>query len=350
VILSPGGIGYDARMSLRALLIAFTASGLLLAASPAAAESSAEDKAAAQALFDQGSALMAKGDFQAACPKLEASLQRFDGIGTRGKLAQCYEKVGRVASAWAMYREVDALASKSGDTRRATVAREAAKSLEARVPHLTVTVPDASRVDQMTVKRDGAVLDSGAWGAPIAVDPGQHHLEVSAPGYETWTKDVDVAESQSESVEVPALTALPPEATPPTTGTSTEGAVTAEVKPESTPYKPIAMVAMGVGVVSLGVGGYFGLRASSKWNGAFDDGHCNSSTNKCDSTGQEQTDQARSAATLSNVFIGAGVVLAAGGAALWFLAPKEKGPEKTGLAVVPIAGRDRGGVWLSGAF
>jgi len=350
VILSLRGIGYDARMSLRTALTAVLASSLLLAAAPAAAESSAEDKAAAQALFDQGSALMAKGDFEAACPKLEASLQRFDGIGTRGKLAQCYEKVGKIASAWAMYREVDALASKSGDSRRATVARDAAKALEPRVPHLTINVPDASRVDQMTVRRDGAVLDSGAWGAPIAVDPGQHHLEVSAPGYEAWSKDVDIAESANESIDIPALTALPPEATPPTTSTSSEGGVTAEVKPESTPYAPIAMVAMGVGVVSLGVGTYFGLRASSKWNGAFDDGHCNSSTNQCDAAGQDQTDQARSAATLSNVFIGAGVVLAAGGAALWFLAPKEKGPEKAGLAVVPVAGRDRGGVWLSGAF
>jgi hypothetical protein len=350
VILSVPSIGYDARMSLRIAVAGALTAGVLLTALPAAAESSAEDKAAAQALFDQGSALMAKGDYQAACPKLEASLQRFDGVGTRGKLAQCYEKVGKIASAWAMYREVDALASKTGDKRRASVARDAAKALEPRVPHLTISVPDANRVDQMTVTRDGAAVDSGAWGAPIAVDPGTHHLEVSAPGYETWTKDIDVAEAASESVEIPALTALPPEAAPTEPPPSSEGSVTADMKPEATPYKPIAMVAMGVGVVSLGVGGYFGLRAKSKWNGAFDDGHCNADTNTCDATGQDQTDSARSAATLSNVFIGAGVVLAAGGAALWFLAPTEKTPERTGLAVVPVAGRDRGGVWLSGAF
>ena len=65
------------------------------------------------------------------------------------------------------------------------------------------------------------------------------------------------------------------------------------------------------------VGGYFGLRASSKWNSAFDDGHCNSN-NECTREGQDLTDSARSAAVLANVFVGAGVVLVGGGAALYF--------------------------------
>ena len=102
--------------------------------------------------------------------------------------------------------------------------------------------------------------------------------------------------------------------------------------------------------MSLAVGGFFGLRASSKWNSAFDDGHCSSSDDSCDSEGQELTDDARSAAVLSNVFIGAGAVLTAGGVAMWFLAPTDARAERAGVRVVPVAGRDRGGLWVRGSF
>lgn len=335
---------------MRCLMISSACACLVALAMPAHGQSArtptAEDRAQAQALFDQGTALMKSKDYQAACPKLEASLERFDGIGTRGKLAQCYERAGRVASAWAMYREVEALASKSGDEARASVAREAARALEPRLPHLTLTVATKSQVEGLLVRRNGAEVASGAWGAPIAVDPGKHSLEASAPGYAPWAEEVEVQEGESKSVEVPALAALPPEAQPAPSATPEVG----EKPARGSSLRPVAMIATGVGVVSLAVGGYFGLRAKSKWDGAFDDGHCASATNVCDATGQEQTDQARSAATLSNVFIGAGAVLAAGGVTLWLLAPKERAPSQTAVRVVPVAAPKQGGLWLEGMF
>jgi len=289
---------------------------------------------------------MESKDYQGACPKLEASLERFDGIGTRGKLAQCYEQAGRVASAWAMYREVEALAGKSGDEARAKVAREAAQALEPRLPHLTLTVATSRQVDGMVLRRNGAEVASGAWGAPIAVDPGKHSLEASAPGHAPWTTDIEVQEGESKSVEIPALEALPPEAQP-----ARSDAPAADRSPARTSsWRPVAMIATGAGVVSLAVGGYFGLRAKSKWDGAFDDGHCDSASNVCDATGQDQTDQARSAATLSNVFVGAGAVLAAGGVALWLLAPEERAPSQMAVRVVPVAAPKQGGLWLEGMF
>src|SRR5690349_506197 len=96
---------------------------LCLATSFAQAQSGAEN-AAAQALFDEGQSLFKANDFAAACPKFEASLAKFDGLCTRGKLAECYEKVARFASAWAMWREVGVLAKKVNDEKRQQIAEE----------------------------------------------------------------------------------------------------------------------------------------------------------------------------------------------------------------------------------
>ena len=103
------------------------------------------------------------------------------------------------------------------------------------------------------------------------------------------------------------------------------------------------------------VGGYFGLRASSKWDGAFDDGHCNADTNVCDSEGQEQTESARSSATLSNIFIGAGAAVAAGGVVMWVLSGKSTKSEKAAthpkrVRVTPIVGQRDLGFALGGRF
>lgn len=330
------------RRSSSALALACAVAHGSVAFAQGASKASPEDRAQAQALFDQGVALMEAKNHAAACPKLEASLQRFDGVGTRGKLAQCYEQAGRVASAWAMYREVEALAGKLGDETRASVAREAARALEPRVPHLTVSAGGATTTPGLVIRRNGTEVASGAWGSAVAVDPGKHSVEATAPGYEAWKHEIEIAEGESKSIEVPALRALP----------VAKQSTLEPGKSEPTsagPWRPVALVTAGVGVVGLGLGSYFGLRAKSKWDSAFEGGHCDSS-NVCDAEGQDRADEARSAAVLSNVFVGAGAVLVAGGAALWFLAPKERPPASAKVRVLPLAEPRRGGLWLEGSF
>lgn len=332
--------------SLRAIALAG-----LVCARPALAQapaSSPEDRAMAQTLFDQATTLMKSGKNDEACPKLEASLQRFDGIGTRGKLAQCYELVGRVASAWAMYREVVALATKAGDAQRAKIAQAAAEKLAPRVPYLTIHA--SAGLDGLVVTHNGRELSSGAFGTPIAVDPGQQRLEARAPLHQPWQGEVTLAEAERQTVEVPALVALPQRAEAPEPGPVPRAPVVEEEAPAGTPWRTLAVVSAGAGVVGLAVGGYFGLRATSKWNDAFDNGHCESQTNSCDARGQELTDQSRSAAVASNVAVGVGGALVATGVALWFLAPTERPTPGAKVQVVPVAELRRGGVWLQGSF
>ena len=68
-------------------------------ASPAFAQSGS-NKAAAEALFSEGRSLASAGKCDEAIPKFQASQKLDPGIGTLLNLADCYEKVGRTASAW----------------------------------------------------------------------------------------------------------------------------------------------------------------------------------------------------------------------------------------------------------
>ena len=103
---------------------------------------SAQDKAAAEALFDEGKRLFLDKKFAEACPRFEASERIDPGIGTLLFLADCYENVGRVASAWATFRE--ACLRRQGRRRRPSarpVAQRArAKLLEPRLYRLTLNV------------------------------------------------------------------------------------------------------------------------------------------------------------------------------------------------------------------
>src|SRR5262245_55428497 len=84
------------------------------------------EKAAAEALFDRGLTLLREGKLQEACANLEQSQAIERGIGTMLYLAECYEKSGRTASAWALFREASSEARASRQTERAEAGRQRA--------------------------------------------------------------------------------------------------------------------------------------------------------------------------------------------------------------------------------
>src|SRR6185369_4715015 len=112
---------------------AFLSGALVLAlTAPAFAEASSSDKAAAEALFDEGRRLAQAGKFAEGCPKLEASQKLDPALGTLLNLADCNEKLGKTASAWAQYREATSLARAAGSAEREKFASDRSKALE---PH-----------------------------------------------------------------------------------------------------------------------------------------------------------------------------------------------------------------------
>ena len=307
----------------------------------------AQTQAMGRTLFNEGVALFNKGDFDAACPKLEASLKAYPGIGTRGKLAECYEKLGRYASAYAAYREVAQLATRSGDPAREQVASERAKSLEPKLSYVIVTVPPANDVPGLVVKRNGREIDRAKLGSAEPVDAGSVAIDVTAPGRKTFNGHVTVTQGQSARFEVPSLALegpaapppvmpAPPASAPPPASPSADESTALHGDPPNW-QKPLGFVLMGVGVVGMGVGGFFGLSAKSKYGAAFDGGGCDRATKTCDAPGQAAVDDARSKATLSTILFGAGGGLVVVGAIVLFTAPSSR-PRALQLAPTTYAG------------
>lgn len=288
-----------AAMRTFALAAALTALSL-----PASADPSATDKATAEALFDQGKDLMRAGSYEAACPKFAESQRLDPGVGTLLGLGECYERTGRITSAWATFREASALARTGGDTRRDALAQQRYSRLEPTLPKLVVTVKETPGVEVSVVDGTSA-LARAVWGSPLPVDPGEHTIRASAPGYEDWSTTVKIDKGESKAVEVPPLAAKgasgpKPEAPPP------PPAVEQTPLPEPPRGGGVSALTIGayaVGAVGLGVGAGFGLASLSKASDL--DGVCKPT---CPAGRNDDLSTARTQAWISNVGFAVGVV------------------------------------------
>jgi hypothetical protein len=173
----------------------------------------AEDQATARALFDEGRKLMKANQFAAACPKFEAAHKLYASAGIVLNLADCYEKIGRTASAWSEFGEAASVATRSNRPDDADEARHRQAALEPSLNRLSIRVAHAA--PGTVIKRDGVPLSSAAWGTMLPVDPGAHEIIAEAAGYETWSSSINLAKpGQTASVDVPELRALPSAASP----------------------------------------------------------------------------------------------------------------------------------------
>jgi len=290
-----------------------------VAATAGAQTGGASNRAAAEALFNQGRSLAASGKYAEACPKFEASEKLDPGLGTILNLADCYEKLGKTASAWAEYREAIPLARAAGSKVREDLATERAKALESRLSMLTIRAMVGEDSAGLDIRRDGIPVQPAELGSPIPVDPGPHTVEAVAPGKQKWSSTVELSDAQKLSVEVPALTASAPAPVPakPITAPPVEQSAAT-----SSSQRTVAMVVGAVGVVGVGVGAVFGLGASSKWSDAKS--HCSAYPYGCDAEGVDARASANSKATVSTVAFIVGGAALAGAAVLWFTADSSK--------------------------
>lgn len=326
-----------------------------LHSSLAAAQTSAADKAAAEALFDQGVRLMKQNSFAEACPKLEESERIDPAVGTLLYLGECYERVGKTASAWASFREAASLATNSSQPDRARVATARAQGLEPKLSRLSVELaPDVSKLDGVVVKRGNQRVEASVYGVPLPVDPAEYRIEVTAPGYEAWSTSVKVEAGGNASVRVPALVKAPESVAPPPAApaaavqeSSPSGAPPAKPAPGSSlsTQQTLGIVLGGVGLVGVGIGSYFGVRAISKNSDA--EQHCPRGALCDDQQGEDLTNKAQSAARASNLAFAIGGGLLAVGAVVYLTGAKK---HEDRVALVPVLGPGTAAGSLVGRF
>ncbi len=291
---------------------------LLLVAALVAVSSGAlaqgRDATTAEVLFDEGREAVRAGDYPRACAKFRESNRLDPAPGTVLNLADCEERLGRVATAWTLYREVTQRVPASDERHGIALAR--AKALAPKLPKLTVALAPGSPVGTR-VLRDGVELGAAALETALPVDPGAHTIVVEAPGRQKSSRQVSLSEAQSERVVVSA-------------GPKAPGAPGADRPKASSSKRTWGWVLTGVGAAGLSVGTVTGLMVLGEKRRVDD--NCDPDK-RCNQTGMDAVDSGRTLGTVSGASLIVGGLALAGGVFL-LVSGSEKQPE-TALHVGP---------------
>jgi hypothetical protein len=326
---------------------------LLCATSAHAQQRTSAEKAAAESLFDHAMEYLKAGDLQAACENFEKSQKIDPAVGTLLYLAECYERTGRTASAWATFREAASLARALRETDRATIGDQRAARLESQLSRVTIDTANVQAIANLTVLQDGVPLNPALFGASIPIDPGSHTLRAEAPGYEPWTREFVVeAGARATTLDVPMLVAKPvaSPAEPIRAVESKQVPLAAPEKDNHTPtadYDPTAsLILMGSGLAFIGGGVGFGIHAKN-----LDDRAARDCEGKLCATrnAEKLSNDAQQAALFSNIAYGVGAAAIITGGILLLVDGDTKAEEKFAtfqIAPTPVGGH----LWYQGTF
>lgn len=265
----------------------------------------------AEALFRDAEQLEAAGQTDRACEAFAASNRAEPRAGTMIRLGQCRENQGRLASAWASYKE--SLARVKDPNKRA-IAEAKVSALEPRLSSVTVRVPASSRVAGLQIARDRVILDAGRWNTAEFIDGGTYVITASAPGHAPWTETITIApEADRASVDVPRVAPI------------ARARSVVEVAPSAPAAPPtglslrrkLALGVAGAAVVAAGAGVLIGRSAQQLSDDAF--ALCRDPDVRCKDAGdaQDLLDRGHSRATIANIAYGVSGAVLAGAVVLW---------------------------------
>jgi hypothetical protein len=297
----------------RGFAVALVATSSLVAFG-ARAQSSGRDRAAAEAMFQEATALMDAKKYAEACDKFAASQQLDPGLGTMLYLADCYDRAGRSASAWALFREVEDRSRRAAQPDRERIAGERASALEPKLSKLEVRVAPKQRVRDLELIVAGSVLPQASWNVALPVDPGLTKIEARAPGKRPVRLQITVTSgATSQVIEIPAMADAPLAKR----GGAAERPAPA---PPSSTQRTLGFVMSGAGLVALVAGGYFGYRAYTQ--NTDSKAECRSDQpNACTRAGVDLREQAKMSANIATIAAVSGGVLTVAGLGVVFTAP-----------------------------
>jgi serine/threonine-protein kinase len=303
----------------------------------------AQEKAIAEELFNAAKKAYDAGNYGEACTKFGDSQKLDPGIGTALYLGGCLEKQGRIASARQSFLDASILAQKLGDTKRGIVAKARADALVPTTLKIAIEKPTAG----LEVKRDGGLAMANV---ADPVDGGMHEITATAPGYQPFSRTVEVPKEKGTVVVsldlVPIATkpnVIPP--APPIVVRPPDGEPEPEPRPTSSGSgMKIAGIAIGAaGMAGVVVGAITGAKSLADLDASNDpqQGQCDPHSQSClRQRGVDLRASANMFAAVSTVSFIAGGVLVATGVTIFILAPSSKVKVSAGPS----------GFMLSGAF
>lgn len=351
--------------------------GWMLGSTELAAAQSDEQRAAARSIATQGADAFNRGRFQEAADLFGRAETLMHAPPHLLFLGRSQEKLGQLVKARESYlkitREVLSETAPPAFREAQLSAERELKSLEPRIASLAITL-EPTNVTEVSVRVDGAPIPAVLVGVQRPMDPGEHKIEVSAPGFRVEPQVVRLRDGEKRSVlfrlQPDAAAAVRPtqplpapagdEVAPLQVGMSPElqpapAAPTSEAASGTSGLRIGSYAAFGVGAVGLGIGTIFLLSSKSKRadaDAAFEQcaasGDCRENDPEARRTA-ELDDSARSAMTLSIVGFAVGGVGVAAGTAL-FLASSGDDKEHATLqpSIRPWVGLGSAGV--SGRF
>ncbi len=168
----------------------------------------------AKRLFSEAAVLYDAGQIPLACKKFETSERLHSGLGTKFRLADCWERIGRIASARAGFIEVANGAQRLGQPERERAARERAEQL---TPRLSYLVVQSEPSEGLEVRREGTLVEDVDLGRALPVDPGSYEITLKRQGATIWSTTARVHEAERTVViaPLPATTGAPVAASEP---------------------------------------------------------------------------------------------------------------------------------------
>jgi hypothetical protein len=317
----------------------------------ACATSLAADPSAAEALFEEGVSLSQHGALPQACAKFEASEALDVAVGTLLRLADCYERTRRLASAWSRFREAASLAQVQSMPDRQRIASVRAAALQSRMARLTISVPP-NPPEGYSLELSGTAIPPASWGTPLPVDAGTSTLEASAPGYLSFKRAVVIPSLDGARVVV-SMQPLEPEPVVVSSRELSQHAVPRQppAGPEPTTAGPsgqrrdredrgyaarvLGATSAVAGAAGLASGGVLAVLAGRRTDHSLD--YCDDNGRHCTARGLELRHEADTLSKAATISAAAGGALLVTGFVVYTTAPHGQAAEPVSVSAVPQA-------------
>jgi hypothetical protein len=294
---------------------------------------SAAEKETARSLFESGNDKLEAKDYAGAAEDFKGAddimkvpttaLMAGKALQELGKLVEARDAFVRAT----LYPAAAAESDVQKDARRE--AKGLATALEPRIATLTFAIrgPDDDVAVEVTI--DGEAVPANLVKHPRKVNPGEHQVVASAPGFLEASQTVTLAEGQEQSVSL----SLKPD---PSYKPDEPGGGDAPDRPDDGGgLSPLVFVGFGVAGAGLIAGGITGLMAMSKSSDVED--QCTGDV--CPASAEEDNDSATTLAHVSTIgFVLAGAGAAVGVVGLLMSGSSDEAPASGGVELEPIVG------------